>query len=275
MKKLVVALLIIWLGAGAAATYLWRQLDALRGENIALQSRMTTLKARRPIAAATSPQAARPDIPAPPADPAPTFAVANATSSQDYEDFRRSMARATLPQLYPDLDKALGLTSEELDKFEALLTRQITSPTFGRSPDDQKEVATLLGDRYPQWQAYQESLPGRRQVSQLRGQLAASGSTLSDVQAQSLMAALNAELKRAEQDRRGPPLPAPLSPQETRARALQRAADNNSRSVLAAAPILNPQQLDSYRQMLDQQLRMGRLGLDVIGATQSPSATHK
>lgn len=274
MKKLVVALPVAWLGAIVATTYLWRQLGALRDANVALQAQVTVLESRKSVATAETPRVSSVEAAAAPAVPAPPSAVEHAEPSLDDGDFRHVMARVSFPQRYPDLGKELGLTPDELDKFEELLTRQLTSRTSGASPAEKAEVAQLLGDKYPQWQAYQDSLPGRMQVSLLRGQLAASGSTLSDEQAQLLIAALNAELKRTDLNAPKPALPSSMTAQEARDSTLQRTTEVNSRLVKAAVPYLNAQQLDGYRQMLDQQMQMVRMTMDVMQGTQNQSRTH-
>jgi hypothetical protein len=271
MKKRLVALLVPWLGAIVAAAYLWQQLGALRDENVALQAQVTALASRKAVAATGISQMPVAEAAAAPVATAPPSVVKHGEPSSDEGDFRQAMARASFPIMYPDLGKELGLTPDELDKFEALLTRHLASPTFGASPAERSELAQLLGDKYPRWQAYQDSLPGRQQVSLLRGRLVTSGNALSDEKAQLLTAALNVELKRADLSTPRPAQPSPASSQEARDRDLQGIAEVSSRLVKAATPYLNAQQLEGYRQMLDQQMQMARMTMDVMQGTQNQS----
>jgi hypothetical protein len=275
MKMLTTALLVAWLGAGVVATYLWRQLDTLREENSVLLARVTAAETRQGVSSAPLSQVAGAAPLLPPTSPALSPAKAHDPSNTGTEDFRRSMMRATMSEQYPDLDKVLGLTPDQLGTFEELLIRQYTSPTFGRSAADRAGLGTFLGDKLPRWQTYQESLPGRQQVNLLRGQLAASGRTLSDEQAQSLVAALNLEMKRAELKRRSTLLPASSALQDASEKELQRAADTNTRQVTAAKAILDAQQLDIFRSMLDKRLNMMRMTTDVMSSIQSQTITPR
>jgi len=187
--------------------------------------------------------------------------------------------RAMLAQEYPDLGEELGLAPDELDKFLDLLAdqqadlaadappmngldpaamRELAGKAEERRVADQAAIAAMLGDKYTQWQSYQKTLPARQQVTQLRSQLAASGSTLPEAQVRPLMAALDAEMKRIDQDSMGTPPRRKLTQQEQMDLDMQREVDGNRRLVTAATPYLSAQQLDSYRQMLDRQTELGR-----------------
>lgn len=260
MKKLVAALSVALLGAGTGAGHLWRQMGELRDRIASLQAQVQAMEDRKPAVASLQVQAAASSAATVPAGAAPPPVAAEAKPVQQPSVMTRTMLRATLTQMYPDLDQELGLQPDELDKFLDLLASQRLGGSVGpdKSKADEQAIAAMLGNRYPQWQDYQQTLPGRVQVSQLRGQLAASGSALSNAQAQPLMAALNAEQKRITEESLKNPQPRTTSPQELLERELQRATENNHRMVEAATPYLNAQQLDSYRQMLERQVELSR-----------------
>jgi hypothetical protein len=274
MKKFVTVLAVVWLSAIVITTSLWRQLHKLRGENAALQAHVTALISRKSVATTRTPQVSAVEAPVTSAAPAPPSALEHAEPRSDDQDFSHTMLRASFPQQYPDLAKELDLTPDELDKLEALVIHQLTSRTFGQSPAEKADMVQFFGEKYPQWQTYQDTLPGRRQVSSLRGELAARGSTLSDEQARPLMAALNAELKRADLNTPIPALPPPTTIQETRDRDLQGMAEVSSRLVKAATPYLNAQQLDSYRLMLNEGMHMRRMTMDAMRETQNQASTR-
>jgi hypothetical protein len=208
--------------------------------------------------------------------------ISQMLASPEGKELILTQARMFLPRMYPDVAKALGLTPAEEEKFFDMLARQqaeASSDTLGAlgggTPDratqeelqrkamarqqaNQAELTALLGGRVTQWQEYQASLPARRQVSELQTSLG-TGKTLSDAQSSSLIAAINAEQTRIQQDRRNEPRPAPGTQQNFAEAQLQRVTESNRRLLAAATPHLDPEQLASYRRMLEQEEAVTRM----------------
>jgi hypothetical protein len=278
---------------GGATIHFRRNLDASRLQVADLQAQLEAMKVARQAAetsfaaqlkaamnrpapaAATS--AATPTAPRV-TDPAAVAAraeglvaaLAEQANSPENRARTRSLRRAMMVQQYPDLGKELNLSDEQVNKLfdlmadqESNLAADVLSPAnrdpatlqarmAKRQADQQANEAELkatLGGKYSQFQEYKETLPTRRQVTDLRAVLNASGSSLSDAQARPLIAALAAEQKRIDQEARAPggnPLTAQYTP------------ENTNRLVGAAAPYLNPQQLESYRQMREREANSRR-----------------
>jgi hypothetical protein len=308
MKKLLALLAATVLAISVAAVLLWQQLHDLRAQTTQLRERVTTLHSAQ-LAAAMAPNvpvaAPAPGLTAAPgqvqaAVPAPAAArdkggnnallegIAQMLATPEGQELMRAQARMVLPQLYPDLGKALGLAPAEEEKFFDMLARQQTAGSEdtlaslgGGTPDratmeerqrkamerqqaNQAEMTALLGSRMPKWQDYQATLPARRQVSQLQSSLG-TGKTLNDAQSGSLIAAINAEQARIQQDRRNAPRPAAGPPQNAGEAQLQRVTENNRRLLSAATPHLNPEQLESYRRMLEQEESATRMMMQQQG----------
>jgi hypothetical protein len=203
--------------------------------------------------------------------------------------------RMTLPQQYPDLGRELALSPAETEKFFDMLARHQVS-TVGDALElrdnngqrdaaaaqerqrnmqeiqlaNQAEVTAMLGDKATRWQQYQQMLPTRRQVNQLKMSLGTGNNALSDTQGTPLIAALAAEQSRIQQERRNAPpppqQPGPLNRQTAIEQRLERAAEENRRMVTVASSHLSPQQLESYRKMLEQQLNLQRTMMLAEGA---------
>jgi len=117
--------------------------------------------------------------------------------SEAARKFLRSRMKAGMRRQYDDVGSALGLSSEQAAKLVELIADQQLRMFDGRSemPADpaamqqrmretqQKnnaEIVDLIGqDKLAQWQDYQNSLPERSQLAQLREQLDDSGTPLS------------------------------------------------------------------------------------------------
>jgi hypothetical protein len=203
--------------------------------------------------------------------------------------------RMVLPQQYPDLGRELELTPADTEKFFDMLVKHQMSTTadalelLGNNGQrdaaaaqerqrkaqeiqlaNQAEVTAMLGDKATRWQQYQQTLPMRRQVNQLKMSLGTGNNALSDTQGTPLIAALAAEQSRIQQERRNAPRPPQQpgqpNPQTAIEQQLERAAEDNRRMVGVASSYLNPQQLDSYRQMLEQQQSMQRTLMRAVGS---------
>lgn len=295
MKKLVVILFAALILVGGAAIHFRRHLDASHQQIADLQSQVEAMKTARqaaeasfaaqlkaamdrPASTAIAPAAASAPRPATPAvDPtrveAITTALREQITSPESQARTRSLRRAMMVQQYPDLGKELGLSEQEVNKLFDLLVQQETdlaANTFAADNRDpaavqariaklqadrqanEAELKTMLGGKYTQWQEYKDTLPGRRQVTDLRAVLSASGNSLNDAQARPLIAALTAEQKRINDERFGSAAGA------GNALLAQYSPENVKRMVDAASPYLNPQQLESFRQMREREANSRR-----------------
>ena len=230
------------------------------------------------------------------ANPKTQAAVAAIRAQMDSPEGRaitRANARMLLPTQYPDLARELNLSPEQAEKLFDMLARQQTDLSDSMRPmieaarngsmpaaarlemarkdmqmraANDAELQTLLGDKYPAWQAYNQALPQRRQVKQLQAVLSATDNALSDAQAKPLIAALAAEQSRIQQDERNS---LAANPQDVRKLLAQRGEDSNRRLADTASAYLTPQQLDSYQHILDRQLAVTR----ALAGELSPPAT--
>jgi hypothetical protein len=270
---------------------------ALQARVSALEAALPTASA--PLAPAPATAAVTAETPATPtpgeAFPAEQAEAMAANLSQmmttpEGREMMRAQARMNMSRLFPHLGAELGMSPAELDKFYDLLAKQqadmmvdsmMASADPGRDsgatqefrqPSRQMErqrangaeIEAALGTKFPQWLSYQQTLPLRQQVAQLQSQLG-DGDALSDAQARSLVTTLAAEKARIdqEQQRSGPPLPPSGTREQYReqfqAQQQQRRADSNRRLLEVAAAHLTPQQVASYRRLLDQEQEMERM----------------
>jgi hypothetical protein len=216
-------------------------------------------------------------------------ALREALRNPEARNLTRGIRRTLLEQRYPGLAAELNLSPEQADQLFDLLSQQQTELREGvrdlagrsdgsttsvqdlqRMADErrratEKEMAALLGSKYPQWQEYERTQPARQQVSQLQSVLASEGTKLTDAQSGPLISALAAEQQRIDQENLNA-LAATTDPQQYRQQQLQRASDNNRRLVTAATPYLTPQQLDSYQKMLERQQNTASRVIDALGA---------
>jgi len=306
MNKLVVILGVALVTVGVGLVYVLQQLGELRNQNGELQARVTALEsAPNPLASLFTPRSApaanagdipTSDAPTTPgqARPAARAAAANAllagiqemVSSPEGKQMALAQTRSRLQQRYPDLAKVLNLSPEEANKLLDLIARQqmdlagdslnmltganregglqaLQGQVQASRQASDAELAAMLGNKYPQWQEYQKSLPTREQVTRLQTVLGTSGNTLSDTQSNALITALAAEQQRISQESASAGTQTPEQRQ-------QRTADNNRRLVNTASGHLNAQQLESYKNMLDQQQNITQL-LRGLGAGQRRS----
>lgn len=225
--------------------------------------------------------------------PAPVSGVAVQRETEPFESIDRMLAspegremllgqlRMILPRQYPDLAKELDLSPAQEEKFFELLARQQadtraeTQRVRDSGPQDraaieerqrqaqerqrthQAEVAAVLGAKVPEWQEYQRTLPVRRQVQLLKASLGSGGNALTDMQSRPLIQALAVEQARIQDEGRSAPR-AGGTPQEFREQQLQRTMERNRRLLGVASSHLNPQQVESYRRMLEQEESLER-----------------
>jgi hypothetical protein len=294
MNKLVVVLSVAVASLGGTTIFLWQQLGKERARTADLQSRVESAESTQRMfaqrfAQRAEPAAAAPAVPGaapvapnagaasrrPAANPEQAQAVRSAIQGLLSRPEIQQAARALTPLNYPGLAKELNLSPDEEKKLLDLLAKRQSAQTMNligaiggdpaearRNADEQRravdgEIATLLGNRYPQYQEYDRTLPTRRQVEQLQTALGANDK-LSDSQTRPLITALSAEQQRIQQEQQSQPrtqIALNASPEE-RAQQLQqmqqRTAGNNQRLVAAATPYMNPQQLDAYKKQLER-----------------------
>lgn len=191
--------------------------------------------------------------------------------SPEGRDFARIMQRSTLEQRYPDMAKALDLTAAQVDKvLDFLAGREVEMSTLQSRLQDKRdraareelmsvirdkeqayaaELSNLLGNSYPEWQAYDLASRDRLRESytrqgedRMRAAIVAGGSPLSDAQFQSLTAALRAEEARFNQEASG----------QSMQQQMQRFPELARRQAEVAAHILDADQLARLRKHLDQ-----------------------
>lgn len=295
MKRLAIALGIALVAATALFVFL---LDASRAERqlgseleariVALQSAPGAADTTGAMSSATG--ASRPAVAAgaaPDAGASSGFdsmaaAYDQLLTSPEGREFNRAMLRMSMDQQYPDAARELGLSQVELDKLFDLLANRMADEQAGRragsstpdgvpreqgEPDYEREIQTLLADRYPRWQQYQQTLGERRAENwkrvaeaQLRSAISAADRPVDDAQFQALQAALTAEEARFNQEVRAQP---------GLQQAMQRMSALNRRLVDVASVHLDAVQLERYRRHLQQQEEMVRLTMGAAGAAAS------
>ena len=177
------------------------------------------------------------------------------------------LSRTLVEAGHPDISEALALSPDETDRLLDLLAthRESTRAVFnsednGPSAVEERTVAlrerqrvqeaelqAMLGSKYAQWQDYKETLPVWRQRQELRTVLEAAGAPLNDTQARSLIGALVVEQRSINQQSREV-----ASPGKSTAEIFaQHTTERDERLLQAATPHLSPQQLKSYRNMLE------------------------
>lgn len=205
-------------------------------------------------------------------------------SSPEGQELQRMMMRQSLEEEFPNLAKDMHLTPEKVGKLLDLLTRRRMENVMDglggdRGPKDraareelararaernlasEAELKALLGDNYPNWNAYEQAAQDRRREEytragkeQLRSAIESGGNPLTDIQFRSLDSALDAEQKRIDQ--------ATTSIQQQ----MQQLPESNRRLLEVAKMHLNPQQLEGYRsylkQLEDMMQMVGSMGLD-------------
>lgn len=257
-------------GIAAMAGYFWSQLNAQRNDNKEAEARISVATVERPSATPVLiPVAAPPPAPeqahtvatTPDAPVAPTRgagptnagidpqleAARQLQSSAPGQEMLRAMARQMLEQMYPDLAKEMNVSLEVASKVLDLLATRIRiaglpdpQPSGPRNLSSEGELAALLGSSYPKWNEYERKVQEHLMQDQVRAAISASGDApLTDAQFQELNTALKAE----EQ----------LIGQDTAVSPAQRQLDANRRRIEVAAKYLSPQQLEGYKQHLQQQ----------------------
>jgi hypothetical protein len=177
---------------------------------------------------------------------------------------RLETGRMLVRSTNPDVIEAVGLSTEEADRLFDLLAaqqdksaelfsdlRNAQDPEAARSQlaarleeirqSNEAELKELLGGKYTQWKDYEQNRAAWRQRRDLNAVLKAAGSPLTPEQDRALIGALTAEYQNIRNTR-----------QASAAPFQQYAPEVQQRLVQAASAHLSPQQLESYRQMLER-----------------------
>jgi len=209
--------------------------------------------------------------PAQPAKASLQQSIQRALQSPEGREFARIMERSTLERRYSDMAKALNLSPAQVDKVLDFLAgrevemdmleaqRQNTRDRAAREElmrvirDKEQayaaELSGLLGNSYPEWQAYELASRERQREGytrqgqdRMRAAIVAGGSPISDAQFQSLTTALRAEEARFNQEASG----------QSMQQQMQRLPELARRQAEVAANYLDADQLARLRKHLDQ-----------------------
>jgi len=257
MKAFVAILSIALVALGGRVIYLWRQLDANRQQVADLKAPADTTAAPAPQAPAI---ARSPSLPA--AAPAPD---ADRKALEEREQRRKALAvlenspeinaqykafqKRNIANRYPDVGVVLGLSSDEVDQLIDLLFKQADFSSGDVATDRRlqqaakDEMVSLLGSKYAKWEEYKTEARTREHVKDLSAALDAAGTPLTDAQRNALIPALVAAERRNSQMTSDHPMPARnyrFSPEATR------------NLLNASSAYLTPQQMETYRQVLDR-----------------------
>jgi hypothetical protein len=271
-SKLPVVLAIVF--AVIIATYLTMQLRAERQSIAQLQERAATLELAQSSTAATLPAATLPadtvpeapasasqsaaTLPAAVAGTAPAPAVPRQQVIVMRPDGTRDPdptagARALIRMFYGDIEKDLGVTTEEMNALVQLTARGNATPA---------EIDAAIGGRYAQLQERTwEGLAGNR-VQSLRSSLASSTHPLTEQQEQRLTAAWKAEFRRTDGENNALAKPteprALLDYEEQRIRITEA---SNERLIAAARTYVSAEQLAVLQSSMDSMLNSQRRNL--------------
>ncbi len=259
------------------------------------------LRKEREVAAASQrqttevlPPVSHPAAPPPDTTLSPNMAAATAADTpireqlKDPESRKLQLARlrTTIERSYPGLAQELRLSEDEADRlFDLLAGNQLAGAADGslltalgdlgnqqealqrREAFDraqEESIQALLGGNYAQWQAYQQTLPARLQVTVMTTQLAQTGKALTAAQKSAVTTALIAERQRQVEEERFISRPPPGDPAAPGYRTLmmeesmKRAEENNRRNLEAAAPYIDATQLAVLREEMDRLTSMNR-----------------
>lgn len=300
-QKPVMVLGVTLLVISIIAAYLWQQIRDQNAQNAQLSARLAALEPAAPASASRVSQPQEASVAGEVTLPAPAAAVTASTPQQRKSEanslaaltrqmmespegrkLQLVMQRRSLEQRYPDVQKALNLTAEQVEKlFDVLARRDMEnrdSMRASRGPADRAareemarkemekskayraELAAVLGSSYDKWDEYQIAATKRQQegwerfaADEMRRAISVGNNDMSDIQFQAFNAAVTAEQKRIEQTIR--------SPQQQ----LASLSESNRRLIEVASAHLNPAQLAAYRQHLEQQSAMMREAISTLG----------
>ncbi|MDQ2640064.1 MAG: hypothetical protein M3Y79_05745 [Pseudomonadota bacterium] len=267
------------------AIHLSREVDAGRQKIAAFEARLVELQGsgapaaranaqvqRSADSAEQQPRAAEQSPPPPAASVLLNAATLRAQmSSPEAMARRKESNRYLIRTSHPGVEEALGLAPAELEKLLELLSAQqdrsseifekareqgnqaASQATVAAGLDEHRraseaELQELLGAKYPQWQDYQQTRSAWTQGRDLRAVLEAAGTPFTPTQERALISALAAEQRSFNQTSGVPGQSLVLNSPERQRRRLD-----------AAAPHLSPQQLESYREMMERAAAQQRI----------------
>ena len=206
----------------------------------------------------------------------------------------REQQRTMMDQLYTPLIKRMGLTPEEADQFEGMLTDHTVEAALkaysvagnpsannpggalGSIAADQKsfdeQVKAFLGDaRYAQYQQYQETAAQRMQLNAWKLQ-AGTDYTLTEPQTESLLSIMQEEQKNAAAAAglptgdfaKDPSKLQSLFTEDKLDQFMEAQSTANQRVYDRAQSVLSPEQLASFGQFQTNALRMMRASMGVM-----------
>lgn len=262
MKSAKSVLSIALAALGCGGIYLWHTRDTVRQQ---VESAPVVSAPTFTSAAAYSDRAIIEDPPVAEVLPPPVHVANRPSVPQGVAILREQMAspesieqarisrKGRMYVLYPDLGNALGISAEQENQLYGLLEQQFANklpqnrndtsiPDFARTRrENQTEIASLLGDRYSKWQEYEQEVPSRRELRDLRAVLNANKTPLTEAQEASVLRALVGAQQQILQ-----------------AGDVPGASPRNTRKYLeAVSPYLSPQQFDAFEKMLERKVKYG------------------
>jgi hypothetical protein len=268
MERKTVISTIALVALGAAGGLLWKNLETRRLEAQRLEPLPPQRVEEAPEVTGTAgtpasqAPAASPGMPAAPA--APRHEGAPVVTSAEVLQ-KRAQARSRITDLYPALAADLELSVEEADGFLDLLARQqveMAALDGMRTGAEQRrrlqaaaeaEQAAMLGGKFEEWQAYQQTQMTRDPVDRMQLILTGKGNGLRDDQIGPMADALAAEQKRITSELVDASRTKGQDQRELLQLQLQRATANNRRLSDVASRHLTRQQLQVYEQVLQEQ----------------------
>jgi hypothetical protein len=214
----------------------------------------------------------------------------------EYREAMKRQQRLMLPRMYPDLQAALQLSEHQADQLFDVLAEQQMSQMTGSPPpfkpgaapdpaairdwqaqqlqlrkDNDTAIANVLGENgLQQWQDYQNSMPARSEVRQMRSEFETAGISLRQDQADQLLSVIAAEQKRSLAEARAAYANTPVAARTGQIRAAggynpeqmletQKQQQQNVRNAVSS--ILTSQQMRQLERMHAQQLEMQEVSI--------------
>jgi hypothetical protein len=271
--------------------------EAYKAESAALRKQLADMKAGKPAAVvpdtAGAPGTAKDGAAETAGDgkAKPGFGKALAQMMQDpsMKKMVQQQQAMVLRTMYGELPKQLGLDQQHSDQLMELLSQRQTElmdksfAAMNGSPDKaalakatsditaqyDDQLKALLGDSYPQFQAYEKTIPDRTELNQLQTQLSGLGMPLTDDQRAGLLAIMTEERSKS------PPSPFTQNGQNVAAQMdmlsndgamhdfFARQEDLYQRVLARAGGVLSPEQVTSFANLQKQMLQMQQAGLNM------------
>jgi hypothetical protein len=230
----------------------------------------------------------------------------------EYRDAMKRQQKLMMPRMYPDLRTALQLDEQKADQlYDVLSEQQMNQMSAARPPftpgsqpdpnavrdwqaqqqqllkDNEAAIASVLGDDgLQQWKNYQNSLPARSQVRELRMTLESAGVPLQQDQAEQLVTAFAAEQKRSIAEAQaaysanrlaaanGSNQMSAADRTALTSQILERQKQQQQNVRDAASSILTSQQMRQLERMHASQIEMTEVSLKLSQAQQAEAAAR-